>query len=371
MRILSYAQNLEDVVLNRAFADRRDGFYVDVGAGDPIEDSVTKFFYDRGWHGINIEPLPNLSEALVADRPRDINLPVGLSNREGTLSFYEVPDCQGISTFSREQAEEHHRSTGFAIVERLIPVTTLARVCELNDVPTIDFLKVDVESCEREVLEGADWERYRPRVVVVEATRPLTTIPCYDTWEPLLLSADYLFAFFDGLNRYYVRAEDRELMPLLSAPINHYADYERFQHHHRVQELEHQVQELRLSIEELQEQREGPYVALEETRAVLRDTQAHLTKASEELAATRRELEATRAALEGAGADLAETRGRLGSTQAELDVARARLEIFEGWGPLMIGTGRRLRRLSARFPLPALMLRRAILGSPARGPAAR
>ena len=111
LKTLSYAQNLEDILLNRVFDNRSHGFYIDIGANDPIEDSVTKLFYERGWHGINVEPLPSVFEVLSADRPRDINLPVGLSNGEGTLTFYEVPaGSKGLSTFSGEQAEDHRRA---------------------------------------------------------------------------------------------------------------------------------------------------------------------------------------------------------------------------------------------------------------------
>ena len=114
---------------------------------------------------------------------------------------------------------------------------TLARVCEQHSGQTIDFLKIDVESYEREVLEGADWSRYRPRVVLVEATRPDTNVSNYEHWEPLLLSADYLFACFDGLNRYYVRAEDRQLLPLLGVPANVFDQYEIYEYHRQIQEL--------------------------------------------------------------------------------------------------------------------------------------
>ena len=99
------------------------------------------------------------------------------------------------------------------------------RVCEQYAGRTIDFLKIDVEGFEQEVLEGADWSRYRPRVVLVEATRPTTNIASYEHWEAILLAADYLFAFFDGLNRYYVPAEDRQLLPLLGVPVNVFDEY--------------------------------------------------------------------------------------------------------------------------------------------------
>ena len=76
MTWVSYAQNYEDVTLRRALRDVSSGFYVDVGANDPRVDSVTRAFYERGWHGINIEPVAHWHDRLQADRPRDINLRV-------------------------------------------------------------------------------------------------------------------------------------------------------------------------------------------------------------------------------------------------------------------------------------------------------
>ena len=206
-------------------------------------------------------------------------------------------------------------------MERRIPVTTLARVCEQYHVPTIDFLKIDVEGYEREVLEGADWERYRPRVVLVEATKPLATTPTHEHWESILLSADYRFAFFDGMNRYYVRGEDRELMPLLSVPANYFDDFERYPHLHRVQDLEHQIQHLRRSNEEMLESRDSVRRDLEQTRAVLAGAREELAGAREELAGAHQELAGAHQELAGAHAALAATRQELDTTTAALDQA--------------------------------------------------
>jgi hypothetical protein len=100
------------------------------------------------------------------------------------------------------------------VAEQIVPVTTLARVCEDHITGEIDFLKVDVEGHEREVLEGADWSRWRPRVVVVEAVRP-TLEPSHQAWESILLRARYEFVAFDGVNRYYARREEPVLAEAL------------------------------------------------------------------------------------------------------------------------------------------------------------
>jgi FkbM family methyltransferase len=208
---VSYAQNQEDILLDRVFA-KRSGFYVDVGANDPVFHSVTKFFYDLGWHGINIEPNPALHARLVCARERDVNLNFGVSNAEGILTFYDVPEFHGWSSFEVAFANSY-RAQGVEVLERPIAVTTLSTICEQHVHEQIDFLKIDVEGFERLVLEGFDLRRWRPRVIVMEATWP-------QTWEHLILATDYRFALFDGLNRFYVRAEDAELIEPLSTPVS-------------------------------------------------------------------------------------------------------------------------------------------------------
>ena len=143
--------------------------------------------------------------------PRDRNLNLGLGESAGGLTFYELPNHSVLSTFCADQADSY-RAAGEKIVERSVGMTTLAQVCADHVRGPIHFLSIDVEGYERQVLQGADWARWRPAVVLVEATKPNTTIPTHQAWEPLLEHAEYRFAFFDGQNRFYVRAESPELL---------------------------------------------------------------------------------------------------------------------------------------------------------------
>lgn len=237
MRMLSYAQNGEDVLLDRTFADRATpGFYVDIGANDPVFHSVTKHFYDRGWSGVNVEPQPALHGRLTQGRPRDRNLNVGISDRDGSLTFFEAPTLDGWSTFSADQARRV-RELGHEVIERPVPVTTLASLLDSVADRTIDFLKIDVEDHERQVIAGGDWERHRPRVMLVETNG-------WEDWEPTLLAACYHFATFDGLNRYYVRDEDRDLLGRLAVPVNVFDESMPFGYHRLIEDLRARTEEL-------------------------------------------------------------------------------------------------------------------------------
>jgi len=219
MTFISYAQNQEDVLLWRALGHVADGFYIDVGANDPVEHSVTKAFYDAGWSGINIEPLPHLHQAFAAQRPRDVNLAIAAGAREDSLVLYDVPSVNGWASPEPGVAAAH-RAHGFEVAELTVPMRPLAAVCAEHAHGEIHFLKIDVEGFEGEVLRGMDFARWRPWVLVIEATVPNSRVTNHDTWEALVTGQRYRFAWFDGLNRYYVAEEHAELHAALDIQPN-------------------------------------------------------------------------------------------------------------------------------------------------------
>jgi FkbM family methyltransferase len=223
--VISYAQNAEDVVLARVFAGQATGRYVDLGAGYPTRDSVTKHFYDLGWRGINVEPEPALADELDQERPEDVNLRVAVGAEPGTTVLHVVDGQWGRATVDDSLAAQYREDWRLRDVE--VQVVTLAQL--LDDHPgDVDFLKVDVEGAERAVIEGADWSRHRPRVLVVEATEPGSPKPAHDEWEPMLLEAGYRCGLFDGLNRFYAQATDTDALAALAAPANVFDDFERY-----------------------------------------------------------------------------------------------------------------------------------------------
>ncbi|MCE5233541.1 MAG: FkbM family methyltransferase [Mizugakiibacter sp.] len=223
MSRVSYAQNFEDVMLLRALGDIERGFYIDVGAQDPTTDSVTRLFYERGWHGINIEPVGHWHERLESERPDDLNLRVAISDHEGVASFFEVIGT-GLSTTSVEIADRHRRD-GREVVESSVPVTTLDAVCAVHGVVEVHFLKIDVEGAEDAVLRGLSLDRVRPWIIVSEATEPNTQIATHARWENLLTSRGYEFAYGDGLNRFYLSREHRDRRSAFAVPPNCFDDF--------------------------------------------------------------------------------------------------------------------------------------------------
>ena len=224
MSFITYAQNCEDVLLWRALGHIPHGFYIDVGANDPVLHSVTKAFYDAGWSGINIEPLPAFHQAFLAQRPRDINLAVAAGAEESSITLFDVPSVNGWAS-TDQQVAQAHRADGYELAELQVPLRTLTNICAEHVRGEIHFLKVDVEGFEGEVLRGMDWQRWRPWVLVIEATLPNSRVTNHASWEALVTTRGYRYAWFDGLNRYYVADEHAELLDALQLQPNVFDDF--------------------------------------------------------------------------------------------------------------------------------------------------
>jgi FkbM family methyltransferase len=203
---VSYSLNFEDVILHRLFPVTQTGFYVDVGAGHPRFENDTFSFYQRGWRGINIEPNHGFHCALMKERPRDINLQVVLSDSSGgALTYYEL-NGSGLSTCDVDQATAY-QAAGRDMVLREVPVTTLSSILTEAGIDHINILKVDVEGFEEKVLNGNDWDKFRPDVVVVEAIYPERPIRRPTKILSFMEQRGYRHVHFDGLNDFYLERE--------------------------------------------------------------------------------------------------------------------------------------------------------------------
>ena len=221
---ISYAQNFEDVLLNRVFQDKKSGFYIDIGAHHPLYDSVTKSFYDSGWHGINIEPVNSFFELLQKERNSDINLNCAISDIEGELDFFELIGS-GFSTFNKLMAEKLATQHNLDLVQYKVSTLTLADICHKYVDGVIDFLKIDVEGWEEKVIFSNDWLKFRPIIIIIEATIPNSPIRCQTKIPEFLQSHHYQKVYFDGLNDFYLAKEKIELHQYFQTPINMFDNF--------------------------------------------------------------------------------------------------------------------------------------------------
>jgi FkbM family methyltransferase len=192
----SYAQNGEDIVIDRILNRKDKVSYVDVGANEACRFSNTMRFYKRGGRGINIEPNSDLFDRLKKMRSRDINLHMGVSDRKGTLTFYRFfPHT--VSTFSALQAEEYKRQGFRFIGDERVEVDTLSQVIERYfEGKTPDFFSIDTEGFNMEVLRGNDWGRYSPTVICIENSEDGKD-------REFLLSRGYEMVCDNGINSIY------------------------------------------------------------------------------------------------------------------------------------------------------------------------
>ena len=326
MSFISYAQNFEDVMLWRALKHVETGFYIDVGANDPDADSVTKAFYERGWRGINIDPVPQWFQRLQEARKRDINLQLAVGKQAGEITLYEVPDT-GLSTAEKSFAERHQAEMGYQCQELTVRQETLANLCEQYHIAPIHFLKIDVEGMEKSVLEGADFTAIRPWIVVVESTLPNSQKESFSEWEPIILSAGYQHAYGDGINRFYVADEHSELLGAFQYPPNVFDDFVLNKHletewraksaEDRAEKAERRTQEALATIKQYQDEIEHSAADIEQITEKLQNTEHRAREAESKAKEVELEHQQTRKRLEQSEARSEEEERVIAKVQAD------------------------------------------------------
>ena len=189
---LSYSQEGEDLILNRIFAGKTSGFYIDVGAHHPFRFSNTYFFYKMNWRGINIEPNPDGISSFRSRRPRDVNLQMGVSDNNGVLRYHYF-DEPALNTFDVDIVADRLSTTSYKVIRvEDIPVYRLDEILASN-LPSgqpIDFLSIDAEGLDFRVLKSNDWAKYRPLCVLVEVLN--------STLEGVMTSDIHVFMTVNG-----------------------------------------------------------------------------------------------------------------------------------------------------------------------------
>jgi len=208
----SFSQKGEDLVIDKILGFRKKGFYIDVGAHNPNVFNNTKRFYIKGWSGINIEPNPVLFKEFIRQRRRDINLNIGVKNTSGKAIFYEF-ESDGLSTFSKKEAESNI-NLGYKLKQELkISVISLNRIFEKYcKAKKIDFISIDTEGLDFEVLQSNNWNKFRPKVVCIETGDFNSMITGEKSGkkkliESFMIKNNYQQKYDNGLNTIYVSDE--------------------------------------------------------------------------------------------------------------------------------------------------------------------
>ena len=185
---------------------KKRGFYIDIGCSDWKEDSISYFFYELGWRGICIDVQQKYQQGFDSHRPQDTFICAGVSD---TNQEYTLYDSGGrLSTFVPDHLkfllQKGVFPTGFEFAKRKIQTKPLAEILVPHPIIDIDFTCIDVEGFEFKVLQGNNWEKHRPNLIILEATQPCnlavrTDGPC----TKLLQKQGYTPILFDGINRYY------------------------------------------------------------------------------------------------------------------------------------------------------------------------
>jgi FkbM family methyltransferase len=169
--VQSYSQEGEDILLLRLLNEKKDGFYVDVGAHHPKRYSNTYLLYKRGWHGINIDPNPHAIKLFKKHRTRDKNLEIGISDQVEKIRYY-IFDDPALNTFDEKLATDRESQSKYRVIDsRDIEVKRLDDILSDN-LPArkhIDVLNIDVEGFELKVLKSNNWKLYRPTYILIES----------------------------------------------------------------------------------------------------------------------------------------------------------------------------------------------------------
>ncbi len=198
----SFSQVHEDLIVDSILGYKKNGFYVDVGANHPSLLNNTKRFYDRGWRGVNIEPNPTMFNLLQNERKDDININMGVGNRTGKMNYYLL-DPDVLSTFNPKAARKAISSRGAVLKnEQPIRISTLKDILgSLTIDRSIDFMSIDVEGFEKEVIAGGDWQHYRPRLILLEISQRGKEL------IKIMQGTNYRLVFANGINGIFVDNE--------------------------------------------------------------------------------------------------------------------------------------------------------------------
>ncbi|WP_251882129.1 FkbM family methyltransferase [Achromobacter sp. Marseille-Q4954] len=184
----------EDSIEQFIFQDLSTGRYLDIGCYHPALYSNTMALYQRGWTGVNVDPNPFMIEQCGKYRPKDTSINKAVGAEKGHMEYYNFHDWASSNTANKDFAK-----AVAAVSEIEVPAPTLVEVLTLADIineyfhgKAPDFLNIDVEELDIEVLDSGDWESHRPSVVAVEDISFVADRPADSTIHRFMRERDYI-----------------------------------------------------------------------------------------------------------------------------------------------------------------------------------
>lgn len=210
---ITYAQHGDDIVIRCVFDSLGidNPSYLDIGAHHPTNISNTKLFYDAGSRGINVEANPNLFSQFMVDRPYDVNLNFGVGKESGFIPFYMIDNYSGRNSFDFETVNAFVQDYPEFSIKQVVdlPVMTVAQILSNRAIP--DFLTIDVEGLDYDILKSIDYERYPFKVICVEVGGS-DKINYADAVSSLLEENNYFSLIRCGANLIFVAKQYEHLV---------------------------------------------------------------------------------------------------------------------------------------------------------------
>jgi FkbM family methyltransferase len=324
---VSHAQNFEDVVLWRALHDVDGGRYLDIGAQDPIADSVSFGFYELGWRGIHVEATPHYATRLREARPDEVVIEAAVTDAPGPIEFYELIET-GLSTGRADIAQEHERA-GYAQRKLLVPCVRLDHILDMAP-GDIHWMKIDVEGMEGDVLRSWGDSPARPWILVIEATYPNSQKPTHSEWLDLVLGRGYREVFYDGLSRYFVHESRKERAAAFDAPANVFDGFAISRLHFSARPLRAEIEQAEQHVIEEQARAASLESQLADTGHKLLEEQSRVPALESVIADARQKLDAEQSRASDLQSQLADTQALVVTEQGRVSDLRSQLSEAQG-----------------------------------------
>ena len=166
-RRISYSYGSVDLLLEHIFKNQSHGFYIDVGCQHPVMNNNTYLLYKKGWNGINIDLDKKNIDLFSFYRKRDLNINVAISSREDERDLFFYHDKSAINTLEKSVANYQKAQVKEIKKVKTKTLNSIIENSKFNNL-IIDFVSIDVEGHELDVIKGFDLKKYKPKVVIIE-----------------------------------------------------------------------------------------------------------------------------------------------------------------------------------------------------------